>query len=75
MQKEIKIAVVEDDENLRFLVVHRLKTEGYKVVEASEGIGAEEMILTEQPDIVLLDWMLPGETGLGSMSECKEAWF
>ncbi len=63
MQKEIKIAVVEDDENLRFLVVHRLKTEGYKVVEASEGIGAEEMILTEQPDIVLLDWMLPGKQG------------
>lgn len=63
MQKEIKIAVVEDDENLRFLVVHRLKTEGYKVVEASEGNGAEEMILTEQPDIVLLDWMLPGKQG------------
>lgn len=63
MQKEIKIAVVEDDENLRFLVVHRLKTEGYKVVEASEGIGAEEMILNEQPDIVLLDWMLPGKQG------------
>lgn len=63
MQKEIKIAVVEDDENLRFLVVHRLKTEGYKIVEASEGIGAEEMILTEQPDIVLLDWMLPGKQG------------
>lgn len=63
MQKEIKIAVVEDDENLRFLVVHRLKTEGYKVVEVSEGNGAEEMILTEQPDIVLLDWMLPGKQG------------
>jgi two-component system response regulator MtrA len=32
MGKEIKIAVVEDDENLRFLVAHRLQTEGYKVV-------------------------------------------
>lgn len=63
MQKEIKIAVVEDDENLRFLVVHRLKTEGYNVVEASDGIVAEELIMTEQPDIVLLDWMLPGKQG------------
>ena len=63
MSKEIKVAVVEDDENLRFLVVHRLQTEGYKVVEASDGDTAEAMIMTEQPDIVLLDWMLPAKQG------------
>jgi len=63
MSKEIKVAVIEDDENLRFLVVHRLKTEGYKVIEASEGQAAEELIMTEQPDIVLLDWMLPNKPG------------
>lgn len=63
MSKEIKIAVIEDDENLRFLVVHRLQTEGYKVVEASDGETAEELIMTEQPDIVLLDWMLPNKQG------------
>lgn len=63
MSKEIKVAVIEDDENLRFLVVHRLKTEGYKVVEASDGASAEDLIMTEQPDIVLLDWMLPNKQG------------
>jgi two-component system alkaline phosphatase synthesis response regulator PhoP len=63
MSKEIKVAVIEDDENLRFLVVHRLETEGYKVVEASDGEAAEELIMTEQPDIVLLDWMLPNKQG------------
>jgi two-component system alkaline phosphatase synthesis response regulator PhoP len=63
MSKEIKVAVIEDDENLRFLVVHRLETEGYKVVEASDGETAEELIMTEQPDIVLLDWMLPNKQG------------
>ena len=63
MQKEIKIAVIEDDENLRFLVVHRLQAEGYKVVEASDGQIAEELIMIEQPDIVLLDWMLPTKQG------------
>lgn len=63
MSKEIKVAVIEDDENLRFLVVHRLKTEGYKVIEASDGGAAEELIMTEQPDIVLLDWMLPHKQG------------
>jgi DNA-binding response OmpR family regulator len=63
MSKEIKVAVIEDDENLRFLVVHRLQAEGYKVIEASDGETAEELIMTAQPDIVLLDWMLPNKQG------------
>lgn len=63
MNKEIKIALVEDDENLRFLVAERLGSEGYKVLEATNGDDAETMILAEQPDIVLLDWMLPGKQG------------
>jgi two-component system alkaline phosphatase synthesis response regulator PhoP len=63
MNKEIKIALVEDDENLRFLVAERLQSEGYKVLESGNGEEAESMILAEQPDIVLLDWMLPGKQG------------
>jgi len=63
MNKEIKIALVEDDENLRFLVAERLQSEGYKVLEADNGTDAENIILDEQPDIVLLDWMLPGQPG------------
>lgn len=63
MKKEIKIALIEDDENLRFLVAHRLNNEGYTVTQTGNGDLAEELILTEQPDIVLLDWMLPGKDG------------
>jgi two-component system alkaline phosphatase synthesis response regulator PhoP len=63
MNTEIKIALVEDDENLRFLVAERLETEGYKVLEAANGIDAEKIILENTPDIVLLDWMLPGQQG------------
>ena len=63
MSKEIKILIVEDDENLRFLVVHRLKSEGYEVMEVGDGESAEKTIMTEKPDIVLLDWMLPGKQG------------
>lgn len=63
MQKQISITVVEDDENLRFLVANRLETEGYKVTEAADGTEAETLIMQEQPDIVLLDWMLPGKEG------------
>ena len=75
MQKEIKIAVIEDDENLRFLVAHRLQTEGYKVLEAADGLAAEELILAEKPDIVLLDWMLPYKQGSEVSQSVREKGF
>jgi len=71
MNKEIKIALVEDDENLRFLVAERLAAEGYTVLEAADGLTAEKMILEEQPDIVLLDWMLPGKQGADVCQEIR----
>jgi DNA-binding response OmpR family regulator len=63
MSKGIKILIVEDDENLRFLVVHRLQAEGYEVLEVGDGETAGQLILSEKPEIVLLDWMLPGKQG------------
>jgi two-component system alkaline phosphatase synthesis response regulator PhoP len=60
---EIKIAVIEDDENLRFLVVHRLEKEGYNVIEEANGQEGEKLIMSEQPDLVLLDWMMPIKQG------------
>ncbi|WP_423146893.1 response regulator transcription factor [Rubrolithibacter danxiaensis] len=75
MNKEIKMAVVEDDENLRFLVVHRLKSEGYIVMEAADGNTAEKIILDEKPEIVLLDWMLPGLSGAEVCKSVREQGF
>lgn len=71
MNKELKIALVEDDANLRFLVAERLEAEGYTVLEAADGLTAEKMILEEQPDIVLLDWMLPGKQGADVCQEIR----
>ncbi|WP_316746397.1 response regulator transcription factor [Pedobacter gandavensis] len=75
MSKGIKILIVEDDENLRFLVVHRLKAEGYDVLEAGDGEVAEKMIMAEKPDIVLLDWMLPGKQGSEVCEEVRKQGF
>ena len=75
MNKEIKIALVEDDENLRFLVAERLQSEGYKVLEAANGNDAETVIMNEQPDIVLLDWMLPGKQGSEVCANIREKGF
>ncbi len=75
MEKETKIAIIEDDENLRFLVSHRLQNEGYSVVETGNGDDAESLILGEQPDIVLLDWMLPGKQGSDVCRNVREKGF
>ncbi|WP_432712981.1 response regulator transcription factor [Pedobacter sp.] len=75
MSKGIKILIVEDDENLRFLVVHRLKAEGYDMLEAGDGETAKHMILAEKPDIVLLDWMLPGMQGAQVCEEVRRLGF
>ncbi len=75
MHKNVKIAVVEDDENLRFLVAHRLESENYTVVQTGDGDKAEQLILEKKPDIVLLDWMLPGKQGAEICANLREAGF
>jgi two-component system response regulator MtrA len=75
MNEEIKIALVEDDENLRFLVAERLESEGYKVFEAKDGEEAEKIILKEKPKVVLLDWMLPGKQGSDVCINIRKAGF
>ena len=69
--KNVKIVVVEDDDNLRFLIAGRLKKEAYEVIEVSSGKEASEIILTEDPQIVLLDWMLPGKSGAEICQEIR----
>jgi two-component system response regulator MtrA len=49
---------------MRLLIAQRLIQEGFQVIEAAEGNIAQALILQEQPHIVLLDWMLPGKSGM-----------
>ncbi|MFS8615508.1 MAG: response regulator transcription factor [Solitalea sp.] len=74
-RNQIKVAIVEDDENLRFLVANRLQREGYTVLEADNGDDAESLILDEQPHLVLLDWMLPGKQGSEVCKTVREKGF
>lgn len=59
-----KILIVEDEATLAETVAYNLKEEGYKVCIASDGIAAVDVMREEQPDLVLLDVMLPGMDGL-----------
>lgn len=59
-----RILIVEDDERLATLTKDYLESNGLKVSIESDGSRAIDRIKTEQPDLVVLDLMLPGEDGL-----------
>ena len=58
------ILVVEDDPSIRLGLQRNLSYEGYRVVTASTGPEGLEAAFREKPDLVLLDVMLPGASGL-----------
>lgn len=59
-----KIMVVEDEDTLSELLRYNLEAEGYEVEIQSRGDEAELRLREEVPDLLLLDWMLPGLSGI-----------
>jgi two-component system alkaline phosphatase synthesis response regulator PhoP len=60
---EKKILVIEDDPATSRLVDYSLRHEGYQVITASNGLEGVRKALSESPDLVILDVMLPGMDG------------
>ena len=61
---EPRILVVEDDSDLALLLSYNLAAEGYVVESVERGEEAELRLAENPPDLVILDWMLPGVSGL-----------
>ena len=59
-----QVLVVEDEPQIQELIAVNLEHAGYRVVRAASAEEAEAAIRGELPDVVVLDWMLPGESGL-----------
>ena len=58
------VLVVEDEPQIQELVAINLEHLGHRVLRASSAEEAEAAIRTALPDVLVLDWMLPGESGL-----------
>jgi two-component system phosphate regulon response regulator PhoB len=59
-----RVLIVEDEEALTTLLRYNLEAEGYEVDSAARGDEAEIKLREHAPDLVLLDWMLPGLSGI-----------
>ncbi len=67
-----KILIIEDDNFLRLALEKKLKKEGFEVVTATDGEEGLQKIITELPDLVLLDIILPKKTGFGFLEDLKK---
>lgn len=69
--KDIKIFIAEDDKFLSKIYRTRLEQENFTVIAANNGIDAVEKIITEQPNIILLDLLIPQKNGFDVLKELK----
>jgi two-component system phosphate regulon response regulator PhoB len=59
-----KVLVVEDEPAQREVIAYNLEAEGFRVARAESGDEALLLIEEDTPDLLLLDWMLPGVSGI-----------
>jgi DNA-binding response OmpR family regulator len=65
------VLVVEDDEPIRTLVAEVVRLQGHDVLEAANGAQAIELASSGQPDLVLVDWVLPDISGTEVIRELR----
>ncbi|HEV8633444.1 MAG TPA: response regulator transcription factor [Chloroflexota bacterium] len=58
------VLVADDDQKITDMLRRTLSYEGYRVVTAADGRAALAAVEAERPDVVVLDWMMPGMSGL-----------
>ena len=59
-----KILIVEDEKDIIKMLRYNLEKEGFKVIDARDGEDAMDSAVRQQPNLILLDLMLPGMDGL-----------
>ena len=66
------ILIVDDERAARFGMKLALEKDGYKVTEASDGIGAFDVIKSKNPSLIFLDINMPGKNGIDVLQDLKE---
>lgn len=66
------ILIVEDEQPIREMIGFALENTGFNIQEAEDARQAQGMIADTQPDLILLDWMLPGTSGIDFARRLKK---
>jgi two-component system, OmpR family, phosphate regulon response regulator PhoB len=66
-----RVAIIEDDDELRLLLRYNLESVGYRAECSADGGAALLRLLQSPPDIVVLDWGLPGLSGIELLRQMR----
>ena len=64
MKHQPRVLIVEDEPAIAELVAVNLRHNGFQPIWAEEGVAAQRELDAVLPDVILLDWMLPGQSGI-----------
>lgn len=67
-----QILIIEDEDPIRMAVADALRSEGFQVLEAADGISGERLALSEGVDLILLDLMLPKRDGFSILRSLRQ---
>ncbi len=73
MTEQTRVLVVDDDETVREVLRRYLTRDGHEVLEAGDGVTGLNLARTANPDLVVLDLMLPGMDGLDVCRELRRS--
>ena len=72
VESKLNVLVVDDDDDIRFLIAKILRNEGYCVLEAASALDAEAVALLQTPDLILMDIGMPEVDGLSAVWRLRE---
>ncbi|HAT73910.1 MAG: Transcriptional regulatory protein ResD [Candidatus Moranbacteria bacterium GW2011_GWF2_36_839] len=67
-----KIIIIEDELSLRSVLAEKLKSDGFEVLEAKNGQEGLEISISQKPDLILLDIVMPKMDGLTMLEKLRE---
>lgn len=67
-----RVLIVEDEQPIREMIAFALESAGYEIQEATDAREAQNLIAEGLPDLILLDWMLPGMSGIDYARRLKK---
>ncbi len=72
MNNKKRVLVIDDEPGILKVLSIQLKLHNYEVVTSTDGSKAIELVNTQKPDIVLLDILMPGISGLDVLKDLRE---
>jgi DNA-binding response OmpR family regulator len=71
MSEKNTILVVEDEAHIRRVLEYNLKLDGFEIYMAEDGAAGLQLAREKNPDVILLDWLMPALNGLQVLAELK----